>query len=111
MPASVYFAAYTTAPDDSGGGVECTGGSYARVEFLNDDTLWSAPTGSPTAVDNNVVITWPTATESWGDVVAVGVFDSSTDGNLLAWSTTPAKTVSAGDTLRINPGFLSISLD
>lgn len=110
-PANVYFAAFTTAPDDTGGGVECTGGSYARVELPNDGTLWPAPAGSPTAITNSVGIVWPTATENWGDVVAVGIYDNAINGNLLAWSTTASKTVNSGDTLRINSGLLSVSLE
>jgi len=111
-PTNVYFAAFTVAPDDTGGGTECTGGSYARVELPNDGTTWSSPlVGFPTSISAVVGVVWPTATANWGSVVAVGIFDAPTGGNLLAWSTTTAKTVNTGDTLRINSGFLSISLE
>ena len=32
---------------------------------------------------NNSDVLFPIATESWGEITHVGVFDSSTDGNLL----------------------------
>lgn len=111
-PANVYFAAFTVAPTDAGGGTECSGGSYARVEMPNDETTFSPATpGLPTSTGLVSTVTWPTATASWGGVVAVGVFDAPTGGNLLVWSTTTTKAVGNGDTLRILSGFFGISID
>jgi len=96
MPATptVYVGLFTTAPtSDAGvtGAVEVTGGAYARV--ATSGATWATPTassGSEPAVTagfttNAATITFPTSTASWGTVVAFGLFDASTGGNLLAW--------------------------
>lgn len=43
-------------------------------------------TGSaPSVITNAAAITFAAATGSWGNVVAFGLYDASTSGNLLAW--------------------------
>lgn len=84
-PATVYIALFTAAPSDAGGGTEVSGGSYARVAVTNNATNWPAASGG--SKSNGTAITFPAATANWGTVVAVGIFDASTSGNLLAWST------------------------
>lgn len=76
--ATVYLAAYTVAPTDADSGTEVTGGSYARQAI----TFNAAASG---LVDNSGVITFPTATANWGEVVAYGIRDALTVGNLLYW--------------------------
>lgn len=102
-PAAVYVALYTVAPTDAGGGTQVTGGSYARQVA----TFTAAASG---ATSNNANIDFtgmPAAT-----VVAIGIFDALTAGNLLLWGTlTTNKTTDAGDTLRIATGDLDISID
>jgi hypothetical protein len=91
---TVYVGLFTTAPtSDSGvtGAVEVSGGAYARV--ATSGSTWATPTASngsePATVagytTNAATITFPTSTASWGTVVAFGLFDASTGGNLLAW--------------------------
>lgn len=80
-PATVHFALFTVAPTDAGGGTEVTGGSYARVVVTNN--LTNFPSANPKS--NAGAITWPTATADWGTIVAVGVFDAASSGNLLDW--------------------------
>lgn len=91
---TAYVALFTTAPtDDSGtGAVEVTGGAYARVATTNGTSgTWAAASTStdPTTIANggssNAVITFPTATASWGTVVAMGLYDAASGGNLLTW--------------------------
>jgi hypothetical protein len=104
-PSTIYLALYTAAPTDAGGGTEVSGGSYARQSF----TLSAASGG---ATSNSADITFPTATANWGTIVAVGIFDASTNGNLLMWGTlTTSKTVSSGDTFKIAAGDLDITID
>jgi len=102
-PAAVYISLYTVAPSDSTAGTEVTGGSYARQVA----TFAAAAAGATT---NNTIIDFtsmPAAT-----VVAIGINDALTAGNLLFWSTlTTSRTTVAGDTIRINSGALSVSLD
>lgn len=104
-PSSLYVALYTTAPSDAGGGTELTGDGYARkaVSF--------SVSGTTTLATNSAAVEFDAATGSWGTIVAVGVFDASTSGNLLAWSDlATSKTISTGDILRIPSGELDITL-
>lgn len=102
-PATVYLALYTVAPTDTGGGTEVSGGSYARQSC--------AFTVSGNLATNTSAVEWPAATASWGTVVAVGVFDASTSGNLMAYGNlTSSKAVGTGDVLRIPAGDLDITL-
>ena len=104
QPGTKYLALYTTAPTDAGGGTELSGSAYARQSC--------AFTTTGAQATNSSAVEWPTATGSWGTVVAVGVFDQNSGGNLLAWNNlTASKTISTGDVFRINAGDLDIDLD
>lgn len=104
-PATLYFALFTVAPSDSGGGTEVTGGGYARVavttaltafKSTQNDNLASTGTGGQTS--NTNAITFPAPTANWGTIVAIGVFDAATAGNLLVHSALSVnKTVNNGD--------------
>ncbi len=83
-PATVYIAAYTVAPTDAGGGTEVTGGSYARVAVTNNATNFPAAVAG--SKSNGTAINFATATADWGTLVAVGIFDAASGGNLLAWA-------------------------
>ena len=109
-PATVYIALYTAAPSDSGGGTEVTGGSYARKAVTNNATNWPAASGGAKA--NGTTITFVTATANWGTVVAFGIFDASSGGNLLYWADlTASKTVDNGDTAEFPVGNLDVTED
>jgi hypothetical protein len=107
FPTNVYFGLLTSAPSDTGGGTEVSGGSYARVTVAASMTNFAGTQGAGTTTassgtsgttSNNVNITFPTPTASWGVISYVAVYDASTSGNLLLWGalTTP-KTVNSGD--------------
>ena len=102
-PTTVYVALYTAAPSDAGGGTEATGGSYARQV-----STFSAASGGATSNATNVdFASMPAST-----IVAIGVHDALTAGNLLVWGTLSSnKALDAGDTLRIAAGDLDISID
>lgn len=109
-PATVYIALYTVAPSDTGGGTEVTGGSYARKDVANNATNWPAASGG--AKSNGAAITFVTATASWGTVVAFGIFDALTLGNLLYHATlTINKTIDSGDTAQFAIGDLDVTED
>jgi hypothetical protein len=104
-PTTTFVGVYTVAPDDTGGGTEVTGGSYARQ-------VLSVTTASGGVVTSDADIEFPQATANWGTVVAVGVFDEVTAGNLLMYTDlTTSKTIEAGDILKISTGSLTVSLD
>jgi hypothetical protein len=91
-----YIALFTVAPSDTGGGTEVSGGSYARQATAGK---FPSPSGTG-SVSNSSSITFPTATASWGTIVAYGLFTAVTGGTLLRWQAvnTP-KPVSSGDTV------------
>lgn len=102
---TTYVALYTANPSDAGGGTEVSGGSYAR-QTLTVDAAVSGAT-KPSAD-----ITYPVATASWGTITAVGVFDASTGGNLLAWSAlVTSKTIATGDQVVLPKNDLTFSMD
>lgn len=103
-PTEWHTALYTVAPSDTGGGTEVSGGGYARQA--------TAFTVSGNTATNSAAEEWPVATAGYGTVVAVGVFDASSGGNLLAYANLTAnKTIDTGDVFRIPAGDLDITLD
>jgi hypothetical protein len=89
---------FTVTPSDSGGGTEVTGGSYARVNLPPLDANWTGASATDGLTDNAVAITFPAPTANWGVVVAFGIFDATTAGNLLVWGPiSPSKTINNGD--------------
>jgi hypothetical protein len=109
-PGTVYFALYTAAPTEAGGGTECSGGSYARVSVTNNSTNFPSSVSGVKA--NGTAITFPTASANWGTVTAFGVFDASTGGNLLYFGTLSAsRTVTSGDTARFAAGDFTITFE
>jgi len=105
-PSTLYVALFTVAPSDTGGGTEVSGGAYAR-----QTATFNVSGTNPTEASNTASIEYPTATASYGTVLAVGVFDALSGGNLLAYSTlTTNKAIDTGDVFRINTGDLDIRL-
>lgn len=106
-PGTVYLALFTTAPTDAGGGVEVTGGSYVR---LAKTTVVANFTVNGGTVTNATVFAWPDATAAWGTIVAIGIFDAETAGNLLHHGAlTASKVIGSGDRFEMASGALSIS--
>lgn len=102
---SVYVGLITAVTSGEAGTVtEATGGSYARVQ-VQGTGAWNAPAGSGT--DNVSVITFPTATASWGEILAAGIWDASTSGNLMMWGwlTTARYAFTAADTGDLFTGY------
>lgn len=90
-PSAVYVALYTSSPSDSGGGIEVSGGSYARQAVAFD-----AASGGATnpAAD----VEFPVATASWGTINAVAILDAATNGNFLYHgSLTSSKAIDTDD--------------
>lgn len=107
MP-TTWLALYTTTPVDAGtGGVEVSGGAYARVATAG---LWNAASGG--SISNSADIVFPTATASWGTVVGVALLDAATVGNMIiAGALTASKTVGNGDVFKFLAGQLVFTLD
>jgi hypothetical protein len=105
-PTAWWFALFTAAPSDTGGGTEVTGGSYARasVTFTRSGT-------SPTQVANSAQVDFTTATASWGTVTHIGIFTASTAGTMLAWAPLDtSRTINTGEIFRVAAGGVVVTL-
>ncbi len=106
----VWFALFTAAPSDAGGGTEVTGGAYARKQVdsaVTDQWTVGATSGIAT---NDADITFASATANWGTVTHVGIFDAVTAGNLLLHGIlTNARTVNDGDTFEFAIGDFTVT--
>ncbi len=68
--------------------------------------------GTPGQFSNAANVEFPVAGSSWGTLVAVGVFDALSGGNLIAYGNlTTSKTIDTGDVFRIPAGDLDITLN
>lgn len=104
-PATVYLGLFTAAPSDTGGGTEVSGGAYARTAIT-----FGAPSPAGTITQNADVL-FPVASGAWGTVTHWGIFDASTAGNMLCWSTvTPNQAITTGQQAKIASGQLVITL-
>jgi hypothetical protein len=104
-PTTAYVGLFTVAPTDTTSGTEVSGGSYARQ-------VLSVSTASDGVVTSDSDITFPQATGNWGTIVALGVHDADSSGNLLMYTDlTTSKTIETGDILKISTGSLTVSLD
>lgn len=98
------YVALGTSADDTGLTGEPVGNGYARVAHSS----WN--TAATRAIDNNGVITFPSATGSWGTMASYAIFDASTAGNMLAWGDLAAgKSVVNGNTPSIADQGISIT--
>lgn len=107
FPATLYVGLFTVAPSDTGGGTEVTGGAYARVAMTASLANWAGTQGAGTTTassgtggttSNNNAITFPAPTANWGTVVAWGIFDAASGGNMLIYANlTISKTINNGD--------------
>lgn len=104
-PTTVYVGLFTAAPTDTTSGTEVSGGSYARQ-------VLSVSTASEGVVTSDADITFPQATGSWGTIVALGIHDALSSGNLLMYTDlTTSKVIETGDILKVSSGSLTVTLD
>lgn len=95
---TLHFGLFTAMPSASGGGTEVSGGGYARVAVTATTAANNFHNGSDAAMApgeslvNKNAITWPRPTADWGDVIAYGIFDAASAGNLLWYEPIPAAT-------------------
>jgi hypothetical protein len=101
---ALYVALYTSAPTASAAGTEVSGSNYSRVQV----STWDAASNGATA--NTSVITFPTASGSWGTVAAGSIMDASTSGNLLFFDDFTGVPVSTGGVFSIAAGGFDVTL-
>lgn len=109
-PGTVYFALFTSAPTDAGGGTEVSGGNYSRVALTNNLVTFTSAVGG--SKSNAALIQFATPSAGWGTVTSFGIFDDLTSGNLLRWGAlTVPKTIDPGDLVTFPPGQLVCTED
>lgn len=104
-PAAVYLGLYTASPTDAGGGTEVSGGGYVRQAITYGDAA------SGGALTNTAAVSFTASGANFGTIVAVGIFDASSAGNLLAWDDLASSVVvNDTDTLTFPIGELDLTL-
>lgn len=109
-PTNTYLGLFLVAPDDDGdGGTEVSAsGAYARQQIS-----WG--TAVDGAISNNAAIRFPAsgnASANWGTILAVGIFDALTAGNLLWYGTLASSvTINSGDSWTLTTGAVTLALD
>jgi len=121
FPTTLYVGLYSVSPSDASGGTEISGNNYSRVSVTNSLANWAgtqssasttASTGTSGTTSNNASITFATPSASWGTVVAFGLFDAASAGNLLFYGNLSiSKTINQGDTVTFPAASLSIQID
>lgn len=121
FPSTLHVALFNAAPSDTGGGTEVSGNNYNRAavaaslaNFAGTQGAGSvaASDGNTGTTSNNNAVTFTTPSGTWGTVVAFGVFDAATGGNLLFYGTLAiSKTINEGDTVTFPAASLSVQID
>lgn len=102
MP-TTYLALYTVTPTTAGGGTETTYSNYVRVATAGD---WGA--ASAGSIATNAIIPFAICGATGATIVAWGLLDASTSGNLLMFGSC-SLAVSSGITPQFASGALTAS--
>lgn len=96
-----YIGAFTAAPSDSTAGTEASYAGYARVSAASK---WAAPASSQVASNAQVLFAANTSGSSV-TIVALGLFNASTSGNLLRYQVLDTPLIVAnGDQINLPSG-------
>jgi hypothetical protein len=106
LTGSPYVSLHTGDPGNTTGVNEVTGGSYARVGPIT----FSNAGANPTVASNSSILTFPTATASWGTVTFFGLWSASSGGTYYGSGTLTSTPVNNGDTARFPANALTITV-
>lgn len=107
FPTTVYVGLFLTNPTSAGTGTEVSGSGYARAAATFGNPSQS---GSSMVASNSAAVTFPQATGSWGTPQYFAIYDNSTSGNMLFYSSLPtAYAISSGMTPQFAAGALTVS--
>jgi hypothetical protein len=108
-PAIVYLGLFTVTPADgvSGTEVPTAGGSaYAR------QPLAVVAASSVGVTSNSAIVTFPASVTDWGVIVAIGIFDAVSGGNLLWYGPlNPTRNLDPGHQPSFDIGELDFALE
>jgi hypothetical protein len=113
QPATYVGLMTTTAADGAAGTeVSTSGTAYARVlvnKVSGASPAWASISGGATSNAN--AVTFSAATATYGTVVATGIYDASSAGNLLMYDNgTADQAVASGDTVSFPIGDIDLSV-
>ena len=103
-PSAWYAALYSTTPTANTAGTELTGNGYSRQSI----TFASAANG---VVTSNSSVTFTNSTAAWPTIVAFGITDASTSGNLLYYKDIAARNVQLNGNVILGTGNVTITLN
>ncbi|WP_349763621.1 hypothetical protein [Fusobacterium sp. SYSU M8D902] len=103
---SYYLGLLKADPTDNASNIqEIKGASYARQQITFEE-----PQNGETYNKND--INFPVATENWGWITHIGLFDSASNGNLIAYSALDyKKEIRAADIYKIPKAFFIFKVD
>ena len=102
---NVFVSLHTADPGNTGAS-EVSGGAYAR----QGPTAFTNSGGDPTTAAHTAIITFPTATASWGTVAFFGLWTAATGGVFLGSAAVQtAKLVDIGDFARFLANALQVT--
>ena len=90
LSGSLYLALFTAAPTSTGAGTEVSGSAYARQAL----SFAAASAGQKVS---NAAVTFPSATGSWGTIVAWAVTTASSGGSQKTFRAITPIAVNSGD--------------
>ena len=103
-PTAVYLAAFVGDPGDDGTEVSTTDTGYARQAV----TFAGASSGE---ADSNADVVFPVATDDWGTISHLALYDDDEAGNLLWYGPMALpKTIDESDQLKVASGNFTVSL-
>lgn len=101
----IYVGLLKSNPNDVGNVNEINTSSYKRQEII-----FIPPNKGETYNQNDII--FPVATENWGWITHIGLFDSVIGGNLIAYSELDyKKEIRAADIYKIPNAFFIFRLD
>jgi hypothetical protein len=108
--ATFYYALMTTVPAADGtGGVEMTGGSYARASLPNNATNFPpAVNGVKTGAVGTAAFPSPSA--AWSGIVGICEFDAATGGNMRRMVPIPPYSAAIGAAVSVKASDIAITL-
>jgi hypothetical protein len=102
--ANVYASLYSVTPTASASGTELTGNGYSRQLI----TFSSAANG---VVTSNTAVTFTNSGNAWPTIVAFGIADASSTGNLLYYKGIQSRNVQLNGNVVLGSGNVTITLN
>jgi len=112
-PGNLYVGLHTSNPGNSpDGSTEVGASDYSRVSTTTGTDWNTTGTGGPSGFENANELSFGEATNNWGTISHVSLWDSSSGGNALAaFALNSSKTIDSGDEAKFNAGDLSFDIN